>query len=340
MQQLFRAMVRLSRFSVNVLLNGESGTGKELVARALHCLSPRANRPFIALNMAAIPRDLVESELFGHERGAFTGAQARRVGRFVQADGGTLFLDEIGDMPAELQTRLLRVLSNGEFYPIGAHSPCKVDVRIIAATHRDLETEVAEQRFREDLFYRLNVVRLQIPPLRERRDDIPLLFRHFLKTASTELNEETKILSAEALEFLCCLDWPGNVRQLENVCYWIAVMTPLRKVRLDDLPPELFRIKSDAGLLLQGWQDAFRLWVDMKLRTGEDRIGREAIASMEKILIETTLEFTRGHRQQAARRLGYGRNTLTNKINTIREQAHSGKILPLPPGRGRGASSR
>jgi two-component system, NtrC family, nitrogen regulation response regulator GlnG len=216
MQEVFRAIARLARSHITVLINGESGTGKELVARALHRHSPRANKAFIALNMAAIPRDLLESELFGHERGAFTGAQSRRAGRFEQADGGTLFLDEIGDMPAELQTRLLRVLADGEFFSVGAHTPTRVDVRIIAATHQNLETLVAQGRFREDLFHRLNVIRVHIPPMRERRQDIPLLLGHFLLEASRELGVDAKVLLPDVEEYLCRLDWPGNVRQLEN----------------------------------------------------------------------------------------------------------------------------
>jgi len=241
MQEVFRAIARLARSHITVLINGESGTGKELVAKALRRHSPRAAQPFIALNMAAIPRDLLESELLGHERGAFTGAQARRAGRFEQADGGTLFLDEIGDMPAELQTRLLRVLADGEFFPIGAHAPVKVDVRIIAATHQNLDQLVAEGRFREDLYHRLNVIRIHLPPLRERRQDIPLLLRHFLQEASQEIKAETKVLRADVEEFLCTLDWPGNVRQLENTCRWITVMAAGKDVHLDDLPQSFCR---------------------------------------------------------------------------------------------------
>ena len=247
MQEVFRAIARLARSHITVLINGESGTGKELVAKALHRHSPRAAQPFIALNMAAIPRDLLESELFGHERGAFTGAQSRRAGRFEQADGGTLFLDEIGDMPAELQTRLLRVLANGEFFPVGAHTPVKVDVRIIAATHQNLETLVSEGRFRDDLFHRLNVIRIHLPPLRDRRQDIPLLLRHFLLEASRELKVETKALKPEVEALLGTLAWPGNVRQLENTCRWITVMAAGKDVHLDDLPPELFKPPREVG---------------------------------------------------------------------------------------------
>jgi len=298
------------------LINGESGTGKELVARALHRHSPRANQPFIALNMAAIPRDLLESELFGHERGAFTGAQARRAGRFEQADGGTLFLDEIGDMPAELQTRLLRVLADGEFFPVGAHTPIKVDVRIIAATHQNLDALVAEGRFREDLYHRLNVIRIHLPPLRERRQDIPLLLRHFLKEASLEIKAETKILRPDVEAYLCGVDWPGNVRQLENTCRWITVMAAGKDVHLDDLPPELLQTSKDntVNAPAEDWQSALRDWVDEKIRLGQRNIAKDAIDSAEGILITTALSATRGRRQEAAKLLGYGRNTLTRKI--------------------------
>ncbi|MDD1649878.1 MAG: nitrogen regulation protein NR(I) [Methylococcaceae bacterium] len=316
MQEVFRAIARLARSHITVLINGESGTGKELVAKALHRHSPRAGQPFIALNMAAIPRDLLESELFGHERGAFTGAQARRAGRFEQADGGTLFLDEIGDMPAELQTRLLRVLADGEFFPVGAHAPVKVDVRIIAATHQNLAAAVAEGRFREDLYHRLNVIRIHLPPLRERRQDIPLLLRHFLNEASLEINSEVKILRPDVEAFLCGLDWPGNVRQLENTCRWITVMAAGKDVHLDDLPPELLQPARESPALKLGgdWQDALRHWVDEQLRLGHQNIAKEAIESAEGILITTALGATRGRRQEAAKLLGYGRNTLTRKI--------------------------
>ncbi|QJD31245.1 nitrogen regulation protein NR(I) [Methylococcus geothermalis] len=317
MQEVFRAIARLARSNITVLINGESGTGKELVARALHRHSPRADKPFIALNMAAIPRDLLESELFGHERGAFTGAQARRAGRFEQADGGTLFLDEIGDMPAELQTRLLRVLAEGEFFPVGAHAPVKVDVRIIAATHQNLEQLVAEGRFREDLFHRLNVIRIHIPPLRERRQDVSLLLKHFLKEASQELNVETKTLLPEVEAYLCRLDWPGNVRQLENTCRWITVMAAGKDVHLDDLPPELLKARPEPVAVSSEWQDSFTQWIDARLRRGDRNVAKEAIDSAEGILISTALQFTRGRRQEAAKLLGYGRNTLTRKISEL-----------------------
>ena len=315
MQEVFRAIARLARSHITVLINGESGTGKELVARALHRHSPRADKPFIALNMAAIPRDLLESELFGHERGAFTGAQARRSGRFEQADGGTLFLDEIGDMSADLQTRLLRVLADGEFFPVGAHTPVRADVRIIAATHQNLDALVAEGRFREDLFHRLNVIRVHLPPLRERRQDIPLLLRHFLNEASLELKAETKLLLPEVEHYLCRLDWPGNVRQLENTCRWITVMAAGKDVHLDDLPPELLSTRSpEMGSVVETWQEVFQSWVDQRLKRGDRNIARDAIESAEGILIITALQATRGRRQEAAKLLGYGRNTLTRKI--------------------------
>lgn len=318
MQEVFRAIARLARSHITVLINGESGTGKELVAQALHRHSPRAAQPFIALNMAAIPKDLLESELFGHERGAFTGAQARRAGRFEQANGGTLFLDEIGDMPAELQTRLLRVLAEGEFFPVGAHAPVRVDVRIIAATHQNLEQLVASGRFREDLFHRLNVIRIHIPPLRERRQDIRLLLKHFLQQASQELNVETKILLPDVEDYLCKLEWSGNVRQLENACRWITVMAAGKDVHLDDLPPELMKTRpANAPQVSADWRDALRQWVDVQLRRGEPEIAREAIDAAEGILIVTALGFTRGRRQEAAKLLGYGRNTLTRKISEL-----------------------
>jgi two-component system nitrogen regulation response regulator GlnG len=320
MQEVFRAIARLARSHITVLINGESGTGKELVARALHRHSPRANKAFIALNMAAIPRDLLESELFGHERGAFTGAQSRRAGRFEQADGGTLFLDEIGDMPAELQTRLLRVLADGEFFSVGAHTPTRVDVRIIAATHQNLETLVAQGRFREDLFHRLNVIRVHIPPMRERRQDIPLLLRHFLLEASRELGVDAKVLLPDVEEYLCRLDWPGNVRQLENTCRWITVMAAGREVHLDDLPPELLQIRQHEAVALAegGWEAAFKRWVYDSLSRGGRNVAKEAIDVSEGILITTALQFTRGRRQEAAKLLGYGRNTLTRKISELK----------------------
>ncbi len=315
MQEVFRAIGRLARSHITVLINGESGTGKELVAKALHRHSPRAGNPFIALNMSAIPKDLMESELFGHEKGAFTGAQARRAGRFEQADGGTLFLDEIGDMPAELQTRLLRVLADGEFYPVGSYASVKVDVRIIAATHQNLEAFVEQGRFREDLFHRLNVIRIHIPPLRDRKQDIPLLLRHFLQNAATELNTEIKILKPDAEAFLSTLDWPGNVRQLENSCRWLTVMAAGREIHLHDLPPELINTSVEKNTTETGWEVLLRNLIDQQLLRGnEEEIAKQIIPTVEKILIKAALNFTHGKRHEAAILLGYGRNTLTRKI--------------------------
>ncbi|MFI3185453.1 MAG: nitrogen regulation protein NR(I) [Methylococcaceae bacterium] len=324
MQEVFRAIGRLARSHITVLINGESGTGKELVAKALHRHSPRAGNPFIALNMSAIPKDLMESELFGHEKGAFTGAQARRAGRFEQADRGTLFLDEIGDMPAELQTRLLRVLADGEFYPVGSYASVKVDVRIIAATHQNLETLVEQGRFREDLFHRLNVIRIHIPPLRERKQDIPLLLRHFLNQAAAELNTEIKLLKPDAEAFLSTLDWPGNVRQLENSCRWLTVMAAGREVHLHDLPPELLNITAEKNITETGWEALLRNWIDQQLllhshveHGQEGEIAKQVIPAVEGILIKAALNFTHGKRHEAAILLGYGRNTLTRKIQEL-----------------------
>ena len=320
MQEVFRAIGRLARSHITVLINGESGTGKELVAKALHRHSPRKKRPFIALNMAAIPHDLMESELFGHERGAFTGAQSRRAGRFEQADGGTLFLDEIGDMPAELQTRLLRVLSDGAFYPVGGHTPVRVDVRIIAATHQNLEQLVAEGRFREDLFHRLNVIRVHIPPLRERGQDIPLLLRHFLKQASIELGTDTKTLRPEVEAHLSRQPWPGKVRQLENICRWLTVMAAGQEVHYDDLPPELLQTSTPDSQTADGseaWQLQLQEWVEQQLTWGDQNIAKTAITAAERIMIQSALRFTAGRRQEAAKLLGYGRNTLTRKIKEL-----------------------
>ncbi|VAX13267.1 Nitrogen regulation protein NR(I), GlnG (=NtrC) [hydrothermal vent metagenome] len=316
MQEVFRAIGRLSRSNITVLINGESGTGKELVAKALHQHSPRAEQPFIALNMAAIPRDLLESELFGHEKGAFTGAQSGRLGRFEQANGGTLFLDEIGDMPAELQTRLLRVLADGEFYRVGGHSPVKVDVRIIAATHQNLEERVKQGAFREDLFHRLNVIRIHIPALRERGEDIPLLARHFLAQAAEELNAEIKTLDDEVKAYLCQLDWPGNVRQLENTCRWLTVMSPGQIVHMDDLAPEL-RDESRGTRQDSNWAEALRSWVEQQLGQGVTGILETTTPQYEKVMIEAALKKSGGRRQDAAKLLGWGRNTLTRKINEL-----------------------
>jgi len=316
MQEVFRAVGRLSRSNITVLINGESGTGKELVARALHRHSPRADKPFIALNMAAIPRDLLESELFGHEKGAFTGAAAMRRGRFEQADGGTLFLDEIGDMPAELQTRLLRVLADGEFFRVGGHSPVRVEVRIIAATHQNLESTVQAGRFREDLFHRLNVIRVHIPSLRERREDIPLLLHHFLDHAAHELGVETKLLRPMTEAYLCRLDWPGNVRQLENACRWLTVMASGREIHLDDLPPEL-RSEEASATTSDDWGEALEKWAEQQLLRGREQLLEGATPRFERILISTALRFTGGRRQEAAKLLGWGRNTLTRKIKEL-----------------------
>jgi two-component system nitrogen regulation response regulator GlnG len=317
MQDVFRAIGRLARSNITVLINGESGTGKELVARALHRHSPRSERPFIALNMAAIPRDLLESELFGHERGSFTGAQARREGRFEQADRGTLFLDEIGDMPAELQTRLLRVLADGEFYRVGGAAPIKVDVRIIAATHQNMDELVRQGRFREDLFHRLNVIRIHLPALRDRREDIPLLMRHFLAQAAQELGCESKVLLPSAIEQLKRLDWPGNVRQLENTARWLTVMASSKEVHADDLPPELNLVRNETDHD-ESWELVFRRWAQQSLKRGESDLLGKAMPAFETILIQTALEYAGGRRQDAARLLGWGRNTLTRKIKELR----------------------
>ena len=316
MQEVFRAIGRLSHSNITVLINGESGTGKELVAHALHRHSPRAASPFIALNMAAIPKDLMESELFGHEKGAFTGAANQRRGRFEQADGGTLFLDEIGDMPADTQTRLLRVLADGEFYRVGGHTPVKVDVRIIAATHQNLETLVQAGKFREDLFHRLNVIRIHIPRLSDRREDIPTLARHFLARAAQELAVEPKLLKSETEDYLKHLPWPGNVRQLENTCRWITVMASGREVHVDDLPPELLTQPQESAPA-SNWEQALRQWADQSLGRGQSSLLDSAVPTFERIMIETALKHTAGRRRDAAVLLGWGRNTLTRKIKEL-----------------------
>ncbi len=317
MQEVFRAIGRLARSQITVLINGESGTGKELVAKALHRHSPRNTKPFIALNMAAIPKDLMESELFGHEKGAFTGAVQRRAGRFEQANGGTLFLDEIGDMPAELQTRLLRVLADGEFYPVGAYASIKVDVRIIAATHQNLEQLVEQGRFREDLFHRLNVIRIHIPPLRKRKQDIPLLLHYFLQQAAKELDMEIKILKPDVEVLLSTLDWRGNVRQLENICRWLTVMASGREIHLHDLPPELLATTTEKMPLNGDWQSLLRLEIDQRLLNKTAEIAKHIIPTVESILIKAALDFTGNKRHEAAILLGYGRNTLTRKVNAL-----------------------
>ncbi|GFD72061.1 nitrogen regulation protein NR(I) [Alteromonas marina] len=319
MQEVFRAIGRLSRSSISVLINGQSGTGKELVAHALHRHSPRASKPFIALNMAAIPADLVESELFGHEKGAFTGAQAARQGRFEQADGGTLFLDEIGDMPLDVQTRLLRVLADGQFYRVGGHQSVSVDVRIIAATHQNLEQRVAEGKFREDLFHRLNVIRVHLPSLSERREDIPLLTRHFLRRAAKELDVEAKSISKEAERVMSQLSWPGNVRQLENVCRWLTVMASGQEVLPSDLPPEIHNDNAIEKPSTESgeWPDLLASWTDKQLRDGHHNILNDAMLTFERVMLERALHHTHGHKQDAAKRLGWGRNTLTRKLKEL-----------------------
>ncbi len=315
MQEVFRAIGRLSQSSATILLTGESGSGKELVARALHRHSLRAAKPFVAINTAAMPKDLLESELFGHERGAFTGAQAQRRGRFEQADGGTLFLDEIGDMPADLQTRLLRVLSDGSFYRVGGHQQLKVNVRVIAATHQNLEQRVREGSFREDLFHRLNVIRIRLPALRERREDIPLLVPHFMAHSAQQLGVEAKRVSPAALEYLSRLDFPGNVRQLENLCHWLTVMAPGQVIDVADLPAELREAAGSASSV--DWIVALEQEVEQRLARGEtgllDALGRQ----FERSLIERALARTGGRRIDAANLLGMGRNTITRKIQEL-----------------------
>ncbi|KJY82567.1 nitrogen regulation protein NR(I) [Vibrio neptunius] len=319
MQEVFRAIGRLSRSSISVLINGESGTGKELVAHALHRHSPRASKPFIALNMAAIPKDLIESELFGHEKGAFTGANSIRQGRFEQANGGTLFLDEIGDMPLDIQTRLLRVLADGQFYRVGGHSPIRVDVRIVAATHQNLEKLVHQGDFREDLFHRLNVIRVHIPALRERKQDIEKLTLHFLALASEELGVDIKTLHPSTIEVLNRLNWPGNVRQLENVCRWLTVMASGSEILPADLPAELLEERSnvnnfDADV---SWQQQLSCWARQSLSQGDTELLTYALPEFERILLEAALEHTNGHKQDAAKVLGWGRNTLTRKLKEL-----------------------
>lgn len=319
MQEVFRAIGRLSRSSISVLINGQSGTGKELVAHALHRHSPRAAMPFIALNMAAIPHDLIESELFGHEKGAFTGANQIRHGRFEQANGGTLFLDEIGDMPLAIQTRLLRVLADGQFYRVGGHSSVKVDVRIIAATHQNLEKKVTTGDFREDLFHRLNVIRIQLPALKDRREDIPTLAEHFLLSAAEELNVEPKKLHADTQKYIAHLPWPGNVRQLENVCRWLTVMASGQEILVSDLPPELTQHQEfHESVTADGdWRILLQNWVEKQLLAGSSDILAQAVPDFERILLSTALKHTHGHKQEAARLLGWGRNTLTRKLKEL-----------------------
>ena len=355
MQDVFRGIGRLSQSNVTVLITGESGSGKELVARALHKHSPRAKGPFVAINTAAIPKDLLESELFGHERGAFTGAQNMRRGRFEQADGGTLFLDEIGDMPFDLQTRSLRVLSDGHFYRVGGHSAVKTNVRVIAATHQNLEQRVKDGAFREDLFHRLNVIRLRLPALRERREDVPLLVRFFLQQSAKQLNVEPKRISDEAMRALCAFDFPGNVRQLENICHWLTVMAPAQLVELKDLPPEValstvgpvmaldaafngssyapaavpqaatlvgsgvppMAVSNSVGAVVPSWELGLHQEALALLAQDRTDVWDVLTARFETTLIQAALATTRGRRIEAAHKLGIGRNTITRKIQEL-----------------------
>ena len=349
MQDVFRAIGRLSQSNVTVMITGESGTGKELVAQALHKHSPRAQGPFVAINTAAIPKDLLESELFGHERGAFTGAQTSRRGRFEQADGGTLFLDEIGDMPFDLQTRLLRVLSDGQFYRVGGHQPLRSNVRVIAATHQNLEERVRQGAFREDLYHRLNVIRLRLPPLRERPEDIPMLTRLFLGRSARELGVEAKRITPEALSRLSGFAFPGNVRQLQNLCHWLTVMAPAQVVEVKDLPPEMLSpsvpgraagVAGTAGAELEpdalaaplaanaalpppgeavppAWVADLRREARRRLEGHEPEVWDALTRQFEAALIQTALELTRSRRIEAAQRLGIGRNTITRKIQEL-----------------------
>lgn len=316
-QKVFHAIGRLSQSSISVLITGESGTGKELIAKALHEHSPRAENEFIAINTAAIPKDLLESELFGHEKGAFTGAHSKRKGRFEQADGGTLFLDEIGDMPADLQTSLLRVLQEGQFYRVGGQTPVTVDVRIVAATHQNLLEHVENKTFRQDLYHRLNVINIHSPALRERPDDIPLLLEHFLKSSAEELNAEQKTPSDEALQALQHFAWPGNVRQLENIARWLTVMVPSQEIGINDLPEELLE-ESEQPMTVGNWEEALAQYAAKRLALGHTRIMDEITPSYERIMITTALTQTGGKKQEAAELLGLGRNTLTRKIAELK----------------------
>ena len=318
MQMVFRAIGKLSNTNATVLVQGESGTGKELIAKSLHKNSPRHDMPFIALNMADIPKELVESELFGHEKGAFTGAVDRRLGRFEQANGGTLFLDEIGDMPLDSQTRLLRVLSNKEFYRVGGDKPIKADVRIIAATHQNLHNLVSQSKFREDLFYRLNVIKIDVPPLRERKDDIELLAKYFLKKNSDAAGEELRVLSNETIDALNRYEWPGNVRQLENTCYWLTLMSPTQNVQPSDLPNEILEIGANLSANSDSsWEDGFVSWLKGLVDSQETGVLDFVNPKIEKLLIKTALEKTNGKKNDAANLLGWGRNTLAKKIKEL-----------------------
>ena len=314
MQIVFRSIGKLANTNATVLIQGESGTGKELVSKSLHKNSPRHDMPFIALNMADIPKELIESELFGHEKGAFTGAVEQRIGRFEQANGGTLFLDEIGDMPLETQTRLLRVLSNKEFFRVGGDKPIKVDVRILAATHQSLESLVASGTFREDLYYRLNVIRVDVPPLRQRKEDIGDLSSTFLKRHADSLLDEPKVISPEALLALSQYDWPGNVRQLENTCYWIALMAPTQNVKLEDLPGEIISTEQSPQSQDDGWQSGFSQWLGEIYKSNSENMLEIIEPTLDKVMIDFALEKTGGKKQEAAKVLGLGRNTLTKKI--------------------------
>lgn len=316
MQNVFRAIGKLSNTNATVLVQGESGTGKELIAKSLHKNSPRNDMPFIALNMADIPKELVESELFGHEKGAFTGAVEKRIGRFEQANGGTLFLDEIGDMPLDSQTRLLRVLSNKEFYRVGGDKPIKVDVRIIAATHQNLNNLVSQKSFREDLFYRLNVIKIDVPPLRDRKEDIEVLTKYFLKNHSDSLDEELRVLSSEVIDVIASYDWPGNVRQLENICYWLALMTPTQNVKVQDLPSEIKDYEEEESSS-NSWEESFETWIKSLALSMDKDLMHVANKKLEKIMIKTALDKTKGRKNEAAILLGVGRNTLTKKIKEL-----------------------
>src|SRR5512139_1199645 len=317
MQEVFRAIGRLSRSSMTVLITGESGTGKELVARALHRHSPRAAKPFIALNTSAFTADLLESELFGHEKGAFTGAGELRRGRFEQADGGTLFLDEIGDMSPALQTRLLRVLAEGEFYRVGGQLPVKVDVRVVAATHQDLEARVRDGLFREDLLHRLNVIRIEVPPLRNRREDIPELLRHYLDVAALELGVAPKVLAPDAEAALLAFDWPGNVRQLVNACRRLTVLAAGREITRADIPADLGGGASGAAAGGSDWAQSLASWAQARFATGGPPLLDDAMPEFERTVIREALKATQGGRQEAAKLLGWGRNTLTRKLKEL-----------------------
>ena len=322
MQDVFRAIGRLSQSNAMVLLNGESGSGKELVAKAIHKNSHRKESPFIAINTAAIPNDLLEAELFGFEKGAFTGANAQRKGKFEQADQGTLFLDEIGDMPIDLQTRLLRVLGEGQFYRVGGQDLINVDVRVIAATHQDLETLVKSGQFREDLFHRLNVIRIKVPPLRERVEDIPLLSQYFLNKSANQLNVKLKSLSPEVIEYFKNLYWQGNVRQLENICHWLTVMAPGNVINVSDLPTELNSEPVSSGTTSSNWQENLGREVSKILLTGEVNIFKDYTNLFEKELIIQALKYTKGRKVEAAKLLGIGRNTITRKIKELEIRSH------------------